>query len=46
MQRLRLTLVSYVWKFARRSNVLSDLNNLRKTSCVRSLASSYRPTNV
>src|SRR3989442_9615235 len=46
MQRLRLTLISHVEKFARRSKVLSDLNSLRKTSCVRSSASSWRPTNL
>ena len=35
-----------VWKFARRSDVLSDLKIFRKTSCVRSSASSYLPVNL
>src|SRR5262245_42828742 len=46
MQRLRLTLISQVWKFARRSNVSSDLNSFRKMSCARSSASSCLPTNL
>src|SRR5918997_4816391 len=46
MQRFRLTLISHVWKFARRSNVFSDFKILRKTSCVRSSASSCLPTNL
>src|SRR5439155_619580 len=46
MQRLRLTLISHVEKFALRSKVLSDLNSLRKMSCARSSASSWRPTNL
>src|SRR5438874_13778274 len=46
MQRLRLMLISHVWKFARRSKVSSDLKIFRKMSCVRSSASSCLPTNL
>src|SRR5206468_12728913 len=46
MHRLRLMLISHVWKFARRSNVSSDLKIFRKISCVRSSASSCLPTNL
>ncbi len=40
MHRLRLTLISHVWKLARRSNVSSDRKIFRKMSCVRSSACS------
>src|SRR6185295_18058328 len=46
MHRLRLMLISQVWKFARRSNVSSDLKILKKMSCDRSSASSCLPTNL
>src|SRR5262245_39033358 len=46
MHRLRLMLISHVWKFARRSNVSSDLKIFRKMSCDRSSASSCLPTNL
>ena len=39
-------LISQVWKLARRSNVCSALKIFRKMSCVRSSASSCRPTNL
>ena len=42
MHRLRLTLISQVWKFARRSKVSSDLKIFRKMSCARSSASVVR----
>src|SRR5581483_4932988 len=46
MHRLRLMLISHVWKFARRSKVSSDLKIFRKMSCARSSASSCLPTNL